>query len=347
MKMPNGYGSVYKLSGSRRNPWAARKTIGWSINPETGKSYPKYFFIGFYKIKNEALNALAEYNSNPDSFSTLTFGEVYEKWSNIHYPQIKSAYSYVAAHKLCAVIDNKRMADITLDDLQRVADESGKNEPVLRIYKIMLNQMFDYSIANGILPAERREMLRYLNVHGNGNPNARKAQIFSKNDIQKLWDCETEDEYISIILILIYTGTRINELLKLDKSDLHLDERYFYIRESKTASGIREVPISEKIVPLFEKWINKGNDCIFVNSEGRKLIYHTFYEKHWKPILDALEIKAATPHSSRHTFITLMTEAGVDERIIQSIVGHKGDNVTQIVYTHVTLPAKLDAVNKI
>lgn len=30
MKLPNSYGSVYKLSGKRRNPWAARKTVGWS-----------------------------------------------------------------------------------------------------------------------------------------------------------------------------------------------------------------------------------------------------------------------------------------------------------------------------
>jgi len=29
MKMPNGYGSVYKLSGNRRKPWAARVTDGW------------------------------------------------------------------------------------------------------------------------------------------------------------------------------------------------------------------------------------------------------------------------------------------------------------------------------
>lgn len=38
MKMPNGYGSVYKLSGNRRKPWAARVTDGWVNNPKTKKS---------------------------------------------------------------------------------------------------------------------------------------------------------------------------------------------------------------------------------------------------------------------------------------------------------------------
>lgn len=32
MKLPNGYESVHKLSGNRRNPWRARKTIGWSLD---------------------------------------------------------------------------------------------------------------------------------------------------------------------------------------------------------------------------------------------------------------------------------------------------------------------------
>jgi len=41
----------------------------------------------------------------------------------------------------------------------------------------------------------------------------------------------------------------------------------------------------------------------------------------------------------------MLTEAGVDERIIKKIVGHKGQGVTQIVYTHLELPIKLEAIN--
>ena len=35
MKLPNGYGSVYKLSGNRRKPWAARVTDGWVNDTKT------------------------------------------------------------------------------------------------------------------------------------------------------------------------------------------------------------------------------------------------------------------------------------------------------------------------
>ena len=42
MKLPNGYGSVYKLSGNRRKPWAARVTDGWVNDAKTKKSKQKY-----------------------------------------------------------------------------------------------------------------------------------------------------------------------------------------------------------------------------------------------------------------------------------------------------------------
>jgi integrase len=69
---------------------------------------------------------------------------------------------------------------------------------------------------------------------------------------------------MTVILILIYTGVRISELLDLEKKDIHLDERWFFVRESKTESGIREVPIAEKIVPFFEYWLSR--DCDYLQS---------------------------------------------------------------------------------
>ena len=63
MKLPNGYGSVYKLSGNRRKPWAARVTDGWVNDNKTKKSKQKYKFIGFYETRKEALLALASFPS--------------------------------------------------------------------------------------------------------------------------------------------------------------------------------------------------------------------------------------------------------------------------------------------
>lgn len=65
MKLPNGYGSVTKLSGNRRKPYLARVTLGWVINEETGKAVQNRVPIGTFKTKKDALQALAEYGANP------------------------------------------------------------------------------------------------------------------------------------------------------------------------------------------------------------------------------------------------------------------------------------------
>lgn len=81
-----------------------------------------------------------------------------------------------------------------------------------------------------------------------------------KKEIKTLWDAQKSNQYLSVVLMLIYTGVRIGELLNLEKKDIHLDERWFYVKESKTDAGIREVPIAEKIVPFFEYWMQKEGD---------------------------------------------------------------------------------------
>ena len=88
MKNPNGYGSVVKLSGSRRKPFCARRTIGWNI-----KGHPIYRNIGYYATRKEGIIALAEYNKNPYdlNYAKLTMAELYTKWSERDFPKMAKA----------------------------------------------------------------------------------------------------------------------------------------------------------------------------------------------------------------------------------------------------------------
>ncbi len=351
MKNANGFGSVYKLSGKRRNPWVARKTTGWTFDEQKQKSYPIYKFIGYYPTRQEALTALVEYNKNPYDLenNTITFADVYEKWSDIHFPKVSDSNikGYRATFKLCESIKDMRFIEIKLDHLQAVVDQSGKNTPTLKKLKNMFGLMYDYAVIHEIVSRDKREIVRYVDVSKAGNPNARDRKPFKRKDIELLWSLSEGNAYISIILILIYTGLRISELLDLKKEDVHLSERWFYVKESKTESGIREVPISEKIVPFFEFW--QAHDCAYLicTEDNKQFKYRNYYDAYWKPIMDAVNLENHTPHDTRHTCISLLTEAGVDERIIKKIVGHKGQGITEAVYTHLDLPIKLEAINKI
>ena len=81
MKLPNGYGSVTKLSGNRRKPYLARVTLGWIVDEQTGKVTQNRINLGTYKTKKEALQALADYGANPYDIqnNNLTVAEKNEK----------------------------------------------------------------------------------------------------------------------------------------------------------------------------------------------------------------------------------------------------------------------------
>ncbi len=351
MKLPNGYGNISKLPGNRRKPYRVRKTIGWEWDEARQRSIQCYATVGYYATRTEALQALAEYNADPYDLkhNIITFEEVFDRWSEEHYPTVSrsNVNGYNAAYRLCTPLYKMKMLDIKLDHLQKVVDESGKNSPTLKKLKIMLGLMWDYCVKHEILSSEKRDMVRYINISKAGNPNAYNRRPFSKKEIKMVWDAKNSNIYMTVVLMLIYTGVRIGEMLELEKKDVHLDERWFYVKESKTEAGIREVPIAEKIVPLFEYWIERDCDHLICTPDNKPFLYRNYYDSYWTPLMNSLSLKNHRPHDTRHTCVSLLTEAGVDERIIKKIVGHKGQGVTETVYTHLELPVKLEAVNKI
>ena len=83
MRLPNGYGSVYKLSGKRRKPWTARITVGMNFDLERRKAWQKFRYLGFYATKSEALSALANYNDAPYDVDRrkMTVCDVWNEWN--------------------------------------------------------------------------------------------------------------------------------------------------------------------------------------------------------------------------------------------------------------------------
>ena len=350
MKLPNGYGSVYRLPGNRRKPWAVRITVSRKEGKD-GLTHWKYKYLGYYETQAEALTALAHFNENPYDMDAnkITFAEVFEKWSAEHYPKVSKSnvHGYNASYLLCEPIKSMRFNDIRKSHLQGVVDDCGKNYPTLRKLKVLFTMLYKYAMQNDICSRDYAQYVD-INQYKDRNTNKYDRRPFSNDEIETVWKWKESNEYFTVILMLIYTGVRISELLDLKKENVNLEERWFDVIASKTEAGIRKVPIAKKMMPYFEYWMTK-NDCEYLLStpEGNHFEYRNYYDSYWKPFVDQMGMGEHRPHDTRHTCVTLLTAAGVDDKIIKKIVGHKGQGVTEIVYTHFDIQQLIDAIDLI
>jgi len=340
MKLPNGYGTVYKLSGNRRKPYIARKTREWS---DDGKQL--YDTIGYYSTRQEALQALAEFNDNPYDLemSRVTFTEIYDRWLKDTFDEEanrSSVKNYTTAYRHSKQLHNMIMADIRPHHMQQVLDGCNSHNAAKRV-QLLYQQMYKWCITHDAIKKNYADRIRVKQTH---EPVLKKS--FSTEEIKLLWDHLADQPYIGMILVLIYSGVRISELLDLKKEDVHLDQQWFFVQASKTNAGIREVPIADKVLPIWQFFFNKSQtEYAFTTIDGQKFGYENFRKRYWAPLLQQLNLKH-TVHETRHTLISQLVMKNVNQTIIKTIVGHKSImNLTEKVYTHIEMSELIKAVN--
>ena len=362
MKLPNGFGNVSKLPGKRRKPWRARKTVGWDMDMSAMTVKQKFLTVGYYETRQEAIQALAEYNANPFAIqTTITFAEVYERWSERKFEEISRSNinGYQASFKLCSNIYDVKFADIKLSHLQGVVDSSGRNYPTLKKLKILFNQLFDYAVMNEIIGRDKH-IAEYVDI---GKPQKSDKHFrFTKEEIDTMWLWSKKNEYIQVILMLIYSGVRPGELFAVKKEFVNLEEKSFYIEKGKNDNAIRKVPIHEKVYPYFEYWMQKNDsEYLITQLNGREFRFNTnhgqYTESYWKPLLldmgilqyknDKGETKEHTPDDTRHTFTTMWKEKKLDESMRRKIQGHSGKGIGEMVYTHYEFEKLREELNKL
>ena len=327
MRLPNGYGSVYKLSGKRRNPFLARKTIGWN---DEGKQL--YRTIGYYETKKLALQALADFNNNPYDVevSILTFSDIFNRWKEQKYNAIsKSAINgYNAAYETSKELHNIKFVDIKTMHLQAIINNCGKGYDTLRKIRVLYNQLFKYAMENDIVS---KDYSAFIDIGKKVESTSRKP--FTEKEIQRLFSVADSMPYADTILIMIYTGLRIGELLILKPSDINLEERTIIGGIKTDAGKNRIIPINKKVLPFVEKRLNENNEYLIINDLGKQMKYDNYYREKFIPIMEQLNMDHK-PHDCRHTFATLMSNSNANKTAIKKIIGHSSYATTEKIYTH-------------
>lgn len=345
MRLPNGYGSVYKLSGNRRKPYIVRKTVGW----EGAKQ--QYITIGYAATREEGLQLLAQYNEHPYDIKAreVTFADVYKRWSDDKFKTISDSNikSYRASYAVCSELYDMIFSNIRLAHLQSVVDTCGKNYPTLRKLKVLFNQLYNYALRYELCDKDYSQLVD-IAKYADKRPAEEKHKKFTDAEIRKLWENADRNDYISIWLMLIYSGVRVSELLNLKKADVHLEERWFDVVESKTVSGIRKVPIAAAVLPFFKDWMARSQcEYLLCSLDGKHIDYKNYRDIYWDRQAAELGLDHL-PHDTRHTTISLLARANVSQTIIKRIVGHSGAmSLTERVYTHQDIEELICAIDKI
>lgn len=324
MKLPNGFGTCYKLSGNRRRPWVVKKTINGHQKT-----------LGYFATYVEGLSHLFAVNETDTMQAEIPFSAIYERWKKEHFPglSVSSQKAYEICFKHLSPLHSRPFSSLRYRDLQAAIDDVKKIAGYATQKKVkgLLEQLYDYAIRYDIVTtdyASRLSIDPYIQVH--------KKKPFTVRERNRLW-ANLGTPFAVDILILIYTGLRCGEYLNIKASDVKIRQRCLVIRKSKTRAGIRQVPVSKKIWPFVLARIQESTWLCPCRS-------YDAFRRQWDKVMKTLSMHH-TPHEARHTAASMLDSAGINDTVVKMILGHARKGVTKAVYTHKTLSELRKAVD--
>ncbi len=274
MRFLNGYSSIYRAKGNRRKPWAARVTTGW-----TNRGRQIRYLVGYFETKAKAMAAPAEYNKNPiGKRGDITLAQIYEEWSKSKYPKISksTADGYRAAWNYFTELQDERLMDIKTSHIQQIINDMDNNNlsrSSCHKVKVLIDLLYKYALADDIVD---RNYAKMVELPGE---EKKKQKIFTDLEIKKLESVADKIEWVDTILILIYTGMGISELLTLTKFNVDI-ENMFITGGIKTDAGRdRVILIHTKIQKYIKKWYAIDGEYL-ISRDGKK-IGPDYYRKNY------------------------------------------------------------------
>ena len=186
---------------------------------------------------------------------------------------------------------------------------------------------------------------------------------------------------------MLYCGLRRGELIPLTWADVDLEEKAITINKSvdtvsntytvkqgaKTEAGSRVVDIPDCIIPALRQAKASAEGLLVLPGAEGGLLTNQGYKRLWESYLHYLNICAGgrdkkrtknedgkpaftpalqviepfTAHQLRHTYATMLYDAGVDAKSAQALMGHASLEMTLKIYTHLSQRKKADSIGKL
>ena len=296
----------------------------------------------------------------------MKYGEWLTEWLN-NYVRISAKHRTIERYS--EIINNHlipSVGDIELQELTPIILQKYISE-LLKCGNKRTGAGLSSSAVNSIITVVQNSLhtaynLRYINDMVGDKLKRPKA-------VEKQIECfsvavrDGEKPYMLGVLICLYTGLRIGELLALEWSDidfsngtLMVDKTCHYgvnlngqfgriVDTPKTETSIRLIPLPKQLIPLMKE--HKKIPSKLVISKNGEGISNRTYQRNFESLLKSLNLKHRGFHALRHTFATRALECGMDVKTLSELLGHKSPAVTLKKYAHTFLIHKKEMMNRL
>ncbi len=283
-------------------------------------------------------------------------------------PRTAQHYQHIITSHINSYFGNAKLRSLTKRDMQQymayLATDGntsigcGLSSSSIQLILSVLRQGLQYGIDNCYIADNPLAGIR--NRHAVG----KVVGSFTQDEHDKItMFASTNRRYFGVILAL-YTGIRIGELLALQWDDfdqeqgiLHISKTTFMLKDNsgtwcqvtdcpKTASSHRDIPIPPKINKLLlQHRAGSSSQYIIDNNGAQMKVRH--YQFIFESMLKKLSIPQKGFHALRHTFASRAIELGVDVKTLSELLGHSKTSITLDRYVHTNLGQKKKAIGLI
>lgn len=262
-----------------------------------------------------------------------------------------------------------KLKEVTRRDIEEarcILLEAGKSPESLNICFAHLNHVFNSAMLEEVIIKNPCKALRPLKRESEPITSNRHRALSLEETKQFLEASEERGSYYhNAFLLMLSTGLRIGELGALYLTDT--DSSYIKVRrtitrdenglykvgdDAKTASGVRDIPQTEKTRSILrdQRQLNNivfGLDwsgVLFKGTEGT-ILRESTVNREIKQICKLAGIEPFTCHAFRVTFATRFIEQRPqDYKALSEILGHKDISITLNLYTRVMQETKVQAM---
>ncbi len=340
VKRTNKTGSITKVNKKLKKPYLVRV---W-VNGERKT-------LGYFQTLNEAKKELEAFNFNPFDLegSTLNFKELYDIFIRSKKETVSESTfrGYGFKFKHCEPIHSILLKDLKTPVIQELINKINLSTGSKREIKGFIVMLLEFAVQMEYVPLNRAKAVK-LSKH----KPVKEKNKFTAEEIKIIWQ-HKDLLGAKAILIMLYTGMRIGEVVRIKKENVDFINNVIRDFGNKTEkSKKRFIPIHRDIQELIKELYDTSPTDYLLSAwslRSRKTntpVHIQTIRRHFNQLMESLGMKH-TSHDARGTFASILNKKGINKTIITDLMGHSDFKTTQEYYIENDEETIKDTIEKI